>query len=83
MSWPCCIQSLEPHRAWVDDVVEVVENGRGHLGQKHDLTNMGGENDVRGNVKSRALATSRRETSDERGETTLDREGFLVVFVDN
>ena len=31
------VRSLEPHRAWVDDVVEVVENGRGHLRQEHYL----------------------------------------------
>lgn len=36
-----CVQILEPHRAWIDDVIEVVEDGRGHLRQEHDLPNMG------------------------------------------
>ena len=33
--------SAQTHRACVDDVIEVVENGCGHLGQEHDLQNMG------------------------------------------
>lgn len=33
--------SIETHRAWVDGVIQVVENGRGHLRQEHDLRYVG------------------------------------------
>lgn len=33
------VRSLEPHRAWIDDVVQIVENSRGHLRQEHILPN--------------------------------------------